>query len=193
MYLCRSRSIDPIQILPEAQDAVNSIALDQPYIVSGSMDGSVRTYDVRKGIMTSDYVGRKALNPSPLVSLFIILLVVLAPVLSVSLSHDHNCTLVSTLDNTLRLFDRNTGELLNEYKGHLNKLYKVQSRFTYSDEKVVSGSEDGGVFVWDLVESGKMEVLKSHTMTSCCVDCHPRETTIISGSVDGTIVLWQSP
>ena len=109
MYLCRSRSIDPIQILPEAQDAINSIALDQPYIVSGSMDGSVRTYDVRKGIMTSDYVGRKALNPSPLVSLFIILLVVLAPVLSVSLSHDHNCTLVSTLDNTLRLFDRNTG------------------------------------------------------------------------------------
>lgn len=108
-----------------------------------------------------------------------------------SLSHDHNCVLASTLDNTLRLFDRNTGELLNEYKGHLNKQYKIQSRFTYSDEKVVSGSEDGGVYMWDLVESEKMQVFKSHTMTSCCIDCHPKENTLISGSVDGTIILWQ--
>lgn len=91
----------------------------------------------------------------------------------------------------MRLFDRNTGELLNEYKGHLNRQYKVQSRFTYSDEKVVSGSEDGGIFVWDLVESEKMEVFKSHIMTSCCVDCHPKENTLISGSIDGTIILWE--
>lgn len=45
--------------MPEAQDAVNAVALDPPYIFSGSMDGNVRMYDVRKGIMTSDYIGRK--------------------------------------------------------------------------------------------------------------------------------------
>lgn len=59
LFYYRSRSIDPIQILDEAQDAVNSVALDPPYIFSGSLDGNIRIYDVRKGIMTSDYVGRK--------------------------------------------------------------------------------------------------------------------------------------
>jgi len=37
------------------------------------------------------------------------------PVTSVAFSQDSQCVLVSTLDNTIRLMDKATGELLNEY------------------------------------------------------------------------------
>ena len=38
----------------------------------------------------------------------------IAPVTSVSFSRDDQCVLASTLDNKIRLFDKDTGELLNE-------------------------------------------------------------------------------
>ena len=37
------------------------------------------------------------------------------PVTSVTLSKDGQCILASSLDNTVRLLDKETGELLNEY------------------------------------------------------------------------------
>lgn len=48
-----------------------------------------------------------------------------SPVTCVSLSHDDNCILVSTLDDTIRLLDRNAGELLSEYRGHSNRVGAV--------------------------------------------------------------------
>ena len=38
------------------------------------------------------------------------------------------------------------------YKGHQNEDYKVDSCLTHDDAHVVSGSEDGRVCFWDLVE-----------------------------------------
>lgn len=72
--------------------------------------------------------------------------------MSVTQSHDGNCTLVSTLDSTVRLFDKSNGELLSTYKGHANQKYKVDSALTNTDAYVISGSEDGSVCFWDLVE-----------------------------------------
>ena len=39
----------------------------------------------------------------------------IAPITSARLSHDGNCILVSTLDDTVRLMDKAHGTLLNEY------------------------------------------------------------------------------
>lgn len=39
---------------------------------------------------------------------------VLAPITSVSFSHDGQCILSGSADNTVRLFDKNSGELLGE-------------------------------------------------------------------------------
>ena len=38
------------------------------------------------------------------------------------------------------------------YKGHRNEDYKVDSCLTHDDAHIVSGSEDGQVCFWDLVE-----------------------------------------
>ena len=68
--------------------------------------------------------------------------------------------------------------------------YKLQSCFSYSDDKVASGSEDGKVYVWDLVDTTKMQMMKGHSSVSCSLAYHPREHYLLSGSADGTIVLW---
>ena len=40
------------------------------------------------------------------------------------------------------------------YKGHKNNDYKLDSCLTHDDAHIVSGSEDGRVCFWDLVEVG---------------------------------------
>ena len=60
--------------------------------------------------------------------------------------------LVSSMDSTLRLLDKDSGELLGEYSGHKNSEYRIDSCMNHTDTHVVSGSEDGRICFWDLVE-----------------------------------------
>ncbi len=121
-----------IQILDQAKDSVTSVKIRGHLILSGSVDGYMRCYDVRKGVLTADHIG--------------------APITSISLSSDMNCILVNTLDSTIRLFDRSNGKLLGTYTGHVQQHYKTISCFSNDDALVLSGSEDGKVVVWDILE-----------------------------------------
>ena len=40
------------------------------------------------------------------------------------------------------------------YKGHCNSDYKLDSCLSHDDAHVISGSEDGMILLWDLVEVG---------------------------------------
>ncbi|PNJ13526.1 WDR83 isoform 7, partial [Pongo abelii] len=158
---CRSRRPEPVQTLDEARDGVSSVKVSDHEVLAGwawwrmpvipstqeaeageslepgrrrlhSVDGRVRRYDLRMGQLFSDYVG--------------------SPITCTCFSRDGQCTLVSSLDSTLRLLDKDTGELLGEYKGHKNQEYKLDCCLSERDTHVVSCSEDGKVFFWDLVE-----------------------------------------
>ena len=39
-------------------------------------------------------------------------------------SRDGQCILVSCVASTVKLFDKSTGEMLQEYSGHINKDYR---------------------------------------------------------------------
>ena len=54
----RAMSRAPIQVLEEARDAIQTIHVGPTFIITGSVDGHVRTYDLRKGELRADYVGR---------------------------------------------------------------------------------------------------------------------------------------
>ncbi len=74
------------------------------------------------------------------------------PVTCVSFTKDGQCMLVSSMDSTIRLLDKDSGELLWEYAGHKNIEYRIDSCMNHNDTHVVSGSEDGKICFWDLVE-----------------------------------------
>lgn len=136
---CRSRRLEPIQVLDEAKDSVSSIAVSDHEILTGSVDGKVRRYDLRMGQLYADCVAK--------------------PVTSVNFTKDGQCVLASSLDSTVRLLDKDSGELLGEYAGHRNTEYKIDSCLTNTDTHIVSGSEDGKVYFWDLVEGTMVEAV----------------------------------
>ena len=70
------------------------VKLVSAFLTHSSVDCKVRNYDIRMGSLRSDFIGH--------------------PVTSVCFSMDGQCILVSSLDNTIRLLDKDTGELLNE-------------------------------------------------------------------------------
>lgn len=167
----RSKSVDAIQKMTPFSDSVTSLVLSSYEIVAGSVDGSVRTFDIRNGRLVTDHLG--------------------PPVTSVSLSSDRLCLLLGCLDSTLRLLDRETGEVLNSYEGHMNKSHKVDSCLSDSDAHVVSGSEDGRVCFWDLVETTMLPSLQAHEEAVTSVTYHPSESTMLTSSVDGTAKVWK--
>lgn len=56
----KSQSHHPIQILKEAKDDITSVRINQHEILTGSVDGHVRVYDLRMGRLIADNVGCKS-------------------------------------------------------------------------------------------------------------------------------------
>jgi len=145
--------------------------LTEHEIITGSVDGTIRNYDIRVGMLRTDHISQ--------------------PVTSVSVSGDNNCILASSLDDRIRLLDKENGELLSEYKSHVNNRFKIDSQLTFDDAFVVSGSEDNVVYIWDLVEGKLIRSLRGHESFVVSIDCHPKENLILSGSADGSIRFWR--
>ncbi|XP_070538797.1 WD repeat domain-containing protein 83-like [Ptychodera flava] len=160
---CRSRQMEPIQVLDEAKDSVTSIAVSDHEILTGSADGKIRRYDLRVGQLFADCVGK--------------------PVTCVNFTKDGQCALVSSLDNTVRLLDKDSGELLGEYAGHSNTQYKIDSCLTETDTHIVSGSEDGKICFWDLVEGTMIQAVnKAGRGPVHSLSFHPTESCLLTAS-----------
>lgn len=194
---CKSQSTKPIQILEESGDSVSSLDVLGHEIVTGSVDGTVRLYDLRMGKIYADVIGRKS-SPPPLrkrastspcprdqqtpPSLLFILLHIPNPpftfkppttaylppsplppsteaITSVQQTRDSHAVLVSTLDSTIRLMDKANGQRLQSYKGHMNNDYRIRSTLAFADSVVISGSEDGQIYAWDLLSGDVVERL----------------------------------
>ncbi|KAI8844768.1 WD40-repeat-containing domain protein [Chytridium lagenaria] len=168
----RAQSHLPIQIMSEAKDSVSSIKISEHEILAGSVDGKLRNYDIRAGQCYVDDVK--------------------SPITCASLSNDKNCILVSTLDDTVRLLDKENGEVLAEYKGHKNKDYKVTSTLSNDDAYVISGSEDGRICFWDLVDGTLLKTLAPHDRLVTTVAYHPTKDDMVSASKDGTAKVFTS-
>ena len=61
LWDCKSQSTKPVQVLEEARDSVSSLHVTEHEIVTGSVDGRMRIYDLRMGMMFVDVIGRKDL------------------------------------------------------------------------------------------------------------------------------------
>ena len=68
---------------------MTSVVVTDFEIIASSVDGTVRSYDLRAGRLVSDHVGH--------------------PVTCISLSNDSNCLLASCMDSMVRLIDRYGG------------------------------------------------------------------------------------
>jgi len=167
---CRSQSRLPIQILEDAKDSITSLQVSDHEILASSVDGNIRIYDIRMGSLISDKIG--------------------LPVSYTSFSTDGNCILASTLNSKLYLIDKENGQILNCYSGHKNEEYKLSSCLDNTDAYVISGSEDGKIIYWDLVDGIKLETIEAHKKVVTSVKYHPKDSYLLSASHDGLIKIW---
>uniref|UniRef100_A0A669BM49 WD repeat domain-containing protein 83 n=2 Tax=Oreochromis TaxID=8139 RepID=A0A669BM49_ORENI len=167
----RSRRYEPIQVLDEARDSISSLKVAQHELLTGSVDGRVRRYDLRMGQLHVDFISSYFTeNIKPL-------------------NQDGQCTLSSSLDSTLRLLDKSTGEMLGEYTGHKMKGYKLDCCLSSKDTHVLSCSEDGHVYCWDLVEGSLSLKLPVGKAVVQSLSFHPTETRLLT-AMEGRVQVW---
>ncbi|AQK52940.1 Transducin/WD40 repeat-like superfamily protein [Zea mays] len=85
---------------------------------------------------------------------------------------------------------RSSGELLQEYKGHTCKSFKMDSCLTNDDAFVVGGSEDGYIFFWELVDAPVVARFRAHSSVVTSISYHPTKACMLTSSVDGSIRVW---
>ena len=82
--------------------------------------------------------------------------------------------------------DKGNGQMLQTFRGHLNTNYRIRSCLGPGDATVISGSEDGKLYAWDLLEGKIIETLPAHDgKVSSAVKCSPTQKQWASAGVDG--------
>lgn len=196
LWDCKSKDAKPLMVLDEAKDNVSSLAVpDNGYeLVAGSVDGRIRSYDIRVGRVTQDIVA--------------------AAVTSVSVSRDAKTMLVGSLDGKIRLLDRGDGSCLRTFPsaqtegqnnepdaGYKNDSLRLKSCFALNEALVLSGSEaDGQVRAWDVVSGrciGSVEQNTEGKVVSCVSwregsRAEGRQGVFAAGGAAGTVSIYGS-
>lgn len=181
----RSFHSEPIQILSEAKDSVSCVKVFQKEdgingamaeIITSSIDGKLRTYDLRKGLMKVDDFGTDRV------------------LTYVSQTKDSLCNAVATLGDSVHIIEKSSGTLLNTlHGGHHSGRYAIECEFTANDQYLVSGSENGDVVFYEVVSGKVVQTLKGHSRPTCAIAVHPntdKASCVITGSYDGNALVW---
>jgi len=196
LWDARSRSREPLATFEEAKDAVTCVKPTRhtPQLVTSSVDGKVRTYDMR----TAQVIAEDAVKP----------------VTSFSMTTDELTIAASCLDDVIRVWEcpdaynvtgarKKVQRKLHSH--HRSEKFRVECDITSDDAHCVAGSECGNVAVYDLGDGRdgdggpggvpQATVLRRHTGPTCSVAACPdkkRPWLVVSASYDGTAVVWAS-
>ena len=87
--------------------------------------------------------------------------------------------------------DKGNGQLLQSYKGHTNTEYRIRSTLGMADSMVISGSEDGKLYAWDVLEGKVIETMEAHEgKVASAVACNGVKKEYVSAGVDGELLHW---
>ena len=181
----------PLQTLREAKDSVTKVSVprrlhqrdNSPRLCTASVDGTVRVYDIRKGVLVCFDLGN--------------------PVIGLDVSSDEPLIAASCLDGTVRLLDtsdssggidnqQNTQScLLKTYSGtHVAGQYALDCALT--DRYVWTGSEDGSCVAYDVLTTKPIQTLAGNDRSKpvCAIAVRPKDSVVVTCSYNGEGLVW---
>ena len=88
-------------------------------------------------------------------------------------------------------YDVNNENLPRRLKGHLSKINCMTFISSSNLSLLVSGSNDGSIYVWDLKKNDKkVAILEGHSLGITCLSLTREQNKIISGSKDMSVKVW---
>lgn len=166
---CRAKGqYRPVQILREAKDSVTAVqvgydAIEERYIRSASVDGCFRTYDLRMGQLSQDDMQ--------------------SPITSVAMARE-NMVALNCLDGAIRLVDTESGTLIRTLSGHHKAgKYGLPTSVTAHKEALVTGSEDGFVYFYDVAHGSVLQRIPGDSTgveerPTAAIAAHPSDSSV---------------
>ena len=149
-----------------------SFSPDGTRILSGSLDKTIKLWDVESGTLIRTLAGHSSY------------------VSSVSFSPDGTRILSGSYDKTIKLWDAESGTLIRTLAGHSDYVRSVS--FSPDGTRILSGSDDNTIKLWDAESGTLIRTLAGHSGSVRSVSFSPDGTRILSGSFDNTIKLWKT-
>jgi WD40 repeat protein/predicted Ser/Thr protein kinase len=109
---------------------------------------------------------------------------------SVAFSPDGKRIVSGGYDNTLKVWDAESGGEVMTLRGHDNSGLSVA--FSPDGKRIVSGSDDKTLKVWDAESGGEVMTLRGHQEGVQSVAFSPDGKRIVSGSNDNTLKVWDA-
>lgn len=177
----------PLMECKDAKDAVLCLCWHQTTVWTGSVDGVVRTYDLRAGQMREDTIDRPVTSLTPSV--------VGCTLLVTTLGSDGGGSKDSAAGRHI-IIDQQDGSHLQTIEGGHNAKYRCRSIYTQNDACIVAGDEDGNLSSWDVVSGQSVKMTEPSrqpphqkailwTERASC-----SEDRMLTASADGTIKIW---
>jgi len=181
-------------------------------IVSGSMDGSIRVWDIKTGKLLKIFQGHKkwintvaiSQNGEMIVSAssdktikvwnfktgkLIKTLQVYSNIISVAISPNGKKIVSASYDHQdINIWDIKTGKRFKVLQGHKKAVTSIA--ISSNGEMIVSSSEDKTIKVWNMETGELLKTLQGHQDTVISVAISSNGKRIASGSRDKTIKIW---
>ncbi len=109
---------------------------------------------------------------------------------AVAVSPDGRFIVSGSWDNTLKVWDTDSGRLLRSLEGHTSGVKAVA--ISPDGRWIVSGSEDQTLKVWEADSGRLLRSLEGHTAEVTAVAVSPDGRWVVSGSRDRTLKAWDA-
>ncbi|MBI5306753.1 MAG: WD40 repeat domain-containing protein [Planctomycetes bacterium] len=113
-----------------------------------------------------------------------------ADIFGLAFSPDNKLLASGSHDNTVKIWDIESGECLHTLTGHRHLTYTVA--FSPDGKMVASGSFDKTVKLWNVETGEEIRTLQGHEGQIRVVAFSPDGTVLASGAEDGTAKIWES-
>ncbi len=164
-----------LALLPDHGATVQAAALspDMRFAVSASGQGRIYLWNLENGPVvepTKNYSGH------------------FGAIYTVSISPDGRRFVTGGWDNAVRLWCRETGDLLHAFTGHSRQV--ISSAFSPDGRLVLTGSADSTARLWDVEAGGLVRVFSQGAGRINAVAFSPCGRRILTGGSDGVARVW---